>query len=136
MYNEKGFTLIEVMIVVVIIGILSAIAYPSYTEYVMRANRSEGQAYLIDVAARQERFYSQNNSYVNKESDVGKLGLSGNKSPTGKYTLSISVHVGDGGYTLTAANGFGDDACGNLTLNGVGVKSRTGSGKSEAECWR
>lgn len=54
-----GFTLIEVMIVVVIIGILASIAYPSYNEYVKRGNRTEGQVFLSDAAARQERYYSQ-----------------------------------------------------------------------------
>ena len=57
--RQQGFTLIEVMIVVLIIGILAAIAYPNYSEYVKRGNRSEGQAFLNDVSARQERYFSQ-----------------------------------------------------------------------------
>ena len=57
--RSAGFTLIEVMIVVVIIGILASIAYPSYNEYVKRGNRTEGQVFLSDAAARQERYSSQ-----------------------------------------------------------------------------
>ncbi|HZJ96165.1 MAG TPA: type IV pilin protein [Thiopseudomonas sp.] len=126
MTNSKGFTLIEVMIVVAIIGILAAIAYPSYDEYVKRGNRTEGQAFLQDVAARQERYFSQNNEYADT---AAKLNVS-TGSETGKYTLSIAT---SDGYTLTATQQFNDTKCGNLTLNALGVK---GAGGSVDECWR
>src|SRR5690554_4834723 len=131
---QQGFTLIEVMIVVAIIGILAAIAYPSYDEYIKRGNRSEGQAFLSDVAARQERFSSQNNAYVTDDADIAKLGLSSANSATGKYTISLAA--GDGGYLLTANQQFGDTKCGNLSLNALGVKGRSGTGKTLEECWR
>ncbi len=131
---QQGFTLIEVMIVVAIIGILAAIAYPSYDEYVKRGNRTEGQAFLSDVAARQERYFSQNNKYITAVSDIAKLGLSNANSPTGKYTITIAA--GGGGYVLTATQQFGDTKCGNLTLNALGEKGRTGTGKTLEECWR
>lgn len=124
---SKGFTLIEVMIVVVIIGILVSIAYPSYQEYVRRTNRAEGQAFLQDLAARQERYFSQNNSYT---TDPSKLG-SGTGSETGRYTVTITAPAGSGGYLLTAAPSFSDTKCGNLTLNALGVK-----GAGATDCWR
>jgi type IV pilus assembly protein PilE len=62
--QQGGFTLIELMIVVVIIGILAAIGYPAYRDYVLRSNRTEGYAALSDAAARQERFFSNNNIYT------------------------------------------------------------------------
>jgi len=133
MKKNKGFTLIEVMIVVAIIGILAAIAYPSYDEYVKRGNRAEGQAFLNEVAARQERYFSQNNAYVTSVDDISKLGLSKSSSETGKYTLSIGT---DNGYTLTANQQFNDTKCGNLTLNAQGVKGRSGTEKTVDECWR
>lgn len=126
MTNSKGFTLIEVMIVVAIIGILAAIAYPSYDEYIKRGNRTEGQAFLQDVAARQERYFSQNNEYADT---AAKLNVS-TGSETGKYTLTIAT---SDGYTLTATQQFNDTKCGNLTLNALGVK---GAGGSVDECWR
>lgn len=135
--RQQGFTLIEVMIVVLIIGILAAIAYPNYSEYVKRGNRSEGQAFLNDVSARQERYFSQNNAYITNDSDVAKLALkNGNKSETGKYELALSKVDNDGGYTLTAKEQFNDTKCGNLTLNARGVRGRTGSGMSAEDCWR
>lgn len=135
--SQQGFTLIEMMIVVAIIGILAAIAYPSYDEYVKRGNRTEGQAFLSDVAARQERYFSQNNAYITATNDRAKLGLSSANSPTSKYTITLAAGAaGDGGYLLTATQGFADTKCGNLTLNALGVRGRTGSGKTLEECWR
>ncbi|WP_277052198.1 type IV pilin protein [Zestomonas thermotolerans] len=131
---QSGFTLIEVMIVVVIIGILAAIAYPSYDEYVKRANRSEGQALLNDAAARQERYFAQNNAYITSSDELSKLGL---RTETGKYKLQVAKGAKeDGGYLLTAKQQFGDSKCGNLTLNAMGKKGRTGTGKTVEECWR
>lgn len=140
MKKNKGFTLIEVMIVVAIIGILAAIAYPSYDEYVKRGNRAEGQAFLNEVAARQERYFSQNNAYVTSVDDISKLGLSKSSSETGKYTLTISTN---NGYTLTATQQFNDTKCGNLTLNAIGDKGANGKTTANSadrefvmSCWR
>lgn len=135
--KQSGFTLIEVMIVMAIIGIMAAIAYPSYAEYIQRSNRAEGQALLSDASARQERYFAQNNAYIIENDDIGKLGLKNdNKSETNKYTLTVSKVDGDGGYTLTAEQGFNDAKCGNLTLDALGKKERTGSEKTVTECWR
>jgi len=133
--SQNGFTLIELMITVVIISILASIAYPSYQEFVKRGNRTEGQAFLSEVAARQERYFAQNNEYTD---DVDKLKLkNGSTSETGKYELSIVIDedADDGGYTLTAEEQFNDDACGDLTLTATGIKGVTGS-KAAADCWK
>lgn len=128
---QQGFTLIEIMIVVVILGVIAAIAMPSYDEYSRRGKRAEGMAFLQDVAARQERYATQNNTYVTSSDDYSKLGLSKNTSETDKYTLTISA---TDSFTLTATPTFSDPKCGNLTLNARGVK--TASAGSVNDCWR
>lgn len=139
-YPNRGFTLIELMIVVAIVGILAAIAYPSYGEYLKRGNRSEGLAQLNDVAARQERYFAQNNAYITNSNDLTKLGLTVSSSKvasaTGKYDLTVSKVANDGGYTLTATQKFDDSKCGNLTLDALGTRGRTGSGMTLEDCWK
>lgn len=132
---SKGFTLIEVMVVVAIIGILAAIAYPSYDEYVKRGNRAEGQAFLSDAAARQERYYAQNYQYADTIAKLYGTSATTRTSETDKYTLTIGANAGDGGYTLTATEQFNDAKCGNLTLNAAGDRGATGS-KGKDYCWR
>ena len=69
---KKGFTLIELLVVIIILGILIAVAYPSYRDYVTRARRSDGQAALLDLANRMERYYSEQNNY-----DTATIGTGG-----------------------------------------------------------
>jgi type IV pilus assembly protein PilE len=129
----KGFTLIEVMVVVAILGILAAIALPSYTEYVLRANRSDAKAVLMETSQFLERYYTTNNTYVGAAvlTAVSPKGATG----TGvKYDISFSVTPAAGAdvYTLQAApaNSQTDDSCGNLTLSSTGAQTPTTAG-----CW-
>jgi type IV pilus assembly protein PilE len=132
MYNTRGFTLIEVMIVVVILGILAAIAFPSYQQYVIRGNRTEGMALLNDAAARQERYFSQNNAYASTAIKLGLPAVSANRL----YALSVTADSES--YKLAATpqgSQARDTTCGKLTLNSLGERGQDVKG-STSECWR
>lgn len=149
---QNGFTLIELMMAVAIIGIVAAIAIPNYMDYMDRSKRSIGMALLQELAALQERRYAQNGAYITSNSDLDKLvGRSKSLGGSGRvvsenlyYEVSVSSVANDGGYTLTAVPGpaFKDPACGDLTLNALGVKGRVLSDppppkpKTVEQCWK
>lgn len=133
--NNSGFTLIELMVVVVIIGILSAIAYPSYKNYTVKSKRSDAYAALTEAATDQEKFYSQNMRYATSMAALNSLNndpSTTRTSPEGYYAITTS---GGTTYTLTATAQGGqataDAACKNITLTSAGAKNGT-SGK---DCW-
>ncbi len=127
---SKGFSLIELLAVFVIVGILVTIAYPGYKDYIIRARRSDGQTALLDLANRMERFYSINNTYKPATIGQGKTTdvLSHKKSPEGWYALSIG-RATDSLYTLQATpvgtQGTHDTRCQSLTFNSTGAKGIT-----------
>lgn len=127
--KQKGFTLIEMMIVVTVLAIISAIAYPSYTKYVLRGKRAEGRAALLDAAAREERYYSDTNQYA-----ALATALIDNNSENGHYNLSIALGANNQSYTLTATPNFDDPDCGQLTYTNAGAKGKSGT-SSVADCW-
>ena len=137
MKNQNGFTLIELMIVVAIIGIIAGIAYPSYMESVRKSNRADAKATLNDIAHRLQRCFTTYNAYNDANCGVATdLGGGPIVSPEGMY--SVSAVLAPTTYTLTAAPIAGtsqaaDTKCGSLTLTNAGV--RNASGSYGAECW-
>ena len=135
-YN-RGFTLVELMIVITIIGILAGLAYPSYTGYVKKANRADAIDSLLSLAGRMEEFYMNNSTYVG--ATVGVAGTVGSdQTSEGLYTLSISGPDGTGdpdafGYRMKATPTGSDPACGFLTLDSLGQKGVENG--SVAGCW-
>ncbi|MDO9139673.1 MAG: type IV pilin protein [Methylobacter sp.] len=127
----SGFTLIELMITVAIIGILSTIAYPAYTDYVIRAKRSDGKAALLQVQLAQEKWRANNTTY----GTLANIGVAAT-SPDGHYTVAVSGNTATA-YTATAtpASPFVDAKCGALGINQAGDKTVSGSGLSAADCW-
>lgn len=87
----RGVTLLELMIVVVIISILTAIAYPSYRQYVARAKRNEAKGGLLQIATLQERFYLQNNTYTTDLTNLGFAVAANAPSDTGTYVFNVTA---------------------------------------------
>lgn len=141
--TRQGFTLIELMIVVGVVAILAAIAYPNYTEHVRRTKRADGKALLSRIAGEQERFFTARGRYTNQLT-VAKpngLGFASNASENGCYTATVVTAADNLSYRLTATptasgpcgNQAADSSCGSLTLNSLGVKGA--SGPEGASCW-
>ena len=131
--SARGVTLVELMIVVMIIGILAAIAYPNYREFSARATRNEAKAALLKAATNQERYYLQNNRF---STDLKQLGFSKNPytTDTGSYVISVVAPIPTSNYTVTATYQSSDGEsgkCGVFTIDGRGVKASS----PESNCW-
>ena len=139
--SQLGMTLIELMIVVVIIGILAAVAIPSYRRYVIRSQRADATEGLLKLATAQEKFYLQNNRYAleSERAAAPPAGLGVTGTTNGWYTLSVQAPANLG----VAADGFtvravpvgggpqaGDSDCQQFEVNDRGVKTAT-----SPECW-
>ena len=149
MQRHRGFTLIELMVVVAIVAILAGIAYPSYTRYVTDTRRSEGQRLLFLAAAQQEKFFTECGFYASNFSTTAlncpasNLGIPNTLADVTHYSLAPIVPLAG----LTIANSFqltatalttqapNDTDCANLRLDSRGVKGQTGP-NAQGRCWR
>lgn len=130
-FRSKGFSLIELMIVVAIVGILAAIAYPNYTEYTKRSQRSAIASLLSEQTQALERYYSQRGQY----NDVTGSPLTLSAGNT-YYTIAAVRDAQS--YTLTAtpvpAKMMNGDKCGNFVINNTGRISNS-TNLATKDCW-
>lgn len=129
----RGVTLTELMIVVVVIGILASIAYPSYRNYVAKAKRNEAKAALLQIATLQERFYLQNNTYTTDMTELGFAGAADQFTDSESYIVSVP-NADANNFSAVATYQKGDAEAGKcltFTIDGRGAKGSTPNG----DCW-
>lgn len=139
MKKTAGFTLIELMLIVAIIGILASVAYSSYGDSIRKSRRADAKAALSSAALALERYYTEKNTYLNATLGDSPSSIFPDHSPiqqahsSAYYILSIS-NQGVNTYTLNATptNIMASDNCGTLTLDHLGQK---GAALSVAQCW-
>jgi len=132
--NVKGFTLIELMIVVAIVGIIAAITYPSYQQQVQRTNRTDATANMLALAQNLERFFTETGSYSNFA-----IPAAAQTSPRNSANPKYSIRFSDGSTTATNANTYtlqafpvvgssqvNDTTCARLDLNQIGIRCAAG----------
>jgi type IV pilus assembly protein PilE len=133
LFKSAGFTLIELMVAVMIVGILASIAYPAYQEHVFKTRRAAGKACLLEAGQYMERYYTTTMSYASASlptcsNDVSSF-----------YTLAFSGTPDATTYTLNATRTGAqtNDKCGTLTLNQAGTRgvSSAATGITAANCW-
>ena len=151
--RSSGFTLIELMIGVVVVGILVAVALPSYLEHVNKGRRAEGKSALMRAIQLQERFYTTNGTYASTAAQLQALfGATGTvystpddpNSDRGRYTLTVEACGAEPATacinvlaTVNTAN-WSDAKCGNFGLNTRGVRTASNAADADtlAYCWR
>lgn len=136
--TKNGFTLIELMIVVAIIGIISTFAYSSYQESVRKTKRAEAKTTLMDLAQRLERSYTANGNFdtANSVHDGTDLLASTAITEHGHYNVVIS-NLAPTTFTLTATATFTDPQCTTFTIDNTGLKTAADDGGADATtiCW-
>jgi len=151
--QQRGFTLMEIMIVVGIVGVLAAIAIPSYQESVRKSRRAEARGQLLEVAQYMQRFYSQNDSFAKSKdgtavtipSDLARVPRT---AAAGAQSYDISFATPANGATNPSLASFqiqavrrtggpmASDKCGDFTLENTGLRGVLNASDTVANCWK
>lgn len=122
--NQRGFSLIELMVVVIIIGIIAMFAYPTYQNYITRSNRSAAQQFMLELANRNQQYLLDNRIYA---TNVGLLNMAEPPEVTMHYTITMVVDnaVAPRTMTITATpdKGTSQASDGALSINHIGTKT-------------
>ncbi len=128
--TPRGFTLLEVVVVMAVVAILAAVAIPNYSEYIMRSHRSEAQSFISDVASRQAQFFLDRRSYA---TTVAALNMTAPAEVTNRYTIAIAAVAGPPAafqVTATPIATQSTDRCGLLTIDQAGNRTAIAN-----RCW-
>jgi type IV pilus assembly protein PilE len=134
MNQQRGFTLLELMITVTLLAILVGIAYPAYTSYMVKARRVDGVAAINHAAMFMESWRSDNATYAGGDGDAAFPA----NSERGYYTIATTAAATASGYTLKATPAgiqASDTACTSLTLSSTGTRGYTGTAPDVDTCW-
>lgn len=139
--SVSGFTLIELMIVVVVVAILASIAIPSYVESVARGRRAELQTQMLQAGQFMERYFTTNNStYIGAALPIGLTTSPDNSPPSNRHYDIVLTNLTANTFTLTgtrtAARPMATDKCGDFQLLHTGEKLLANNTAALTDCWR
>ena len=126
MRKNSGFSLVEVLIVVAIVGILAAIAWPAYQNQVRKGHRADAQAYMLDLANKEQQYLLDARSYATGGSAITDLNATPPTSVSNFYTVAIAAGATTPSFVITATPKGTQTADGALTLDNTGQKTRNG----------